>query len=32
MRRLQTDVPAGVAVSSGSAVRWPVRTTRLMLI
>src|ERR1700735_4589201 len=30
-RRLQTDVPLGSVRRSGSAVRLPVRTTRLML-
>src|ERR1700690_1353299 len=32
MRSLHTDVPLGSERSSGSAVRFPVRTTRLMLV
>ena len=31
-RRLQTEVPPGVERSSGSRVRFPVMTTRLMLV
>src|SRR3954451_14917179 len=32
IRRLQTDIPDGVDRSSGSRVRFPVRTTRLMFV
>src|SRR3954471_6595952 len=32
IRRLQTDMPDGVERSSGSRVKFPVRTTRLMLV